>query len=122
MRQFAQRIAVDCHIAPLTREETHQYIAHRLGVAGGNPGIIGFEACDRVHASTGGVPRLINQVCDTALVYGFAEQRNPIDPEIIELVLRDRGEGGLLPLVDSSPLDSAALGAAAAARAAATID
>ena len=101
MRQFAQRIAVDCHIAPLTREETHHYIGHRLSVAGGSSGLISFEACERVHASTGGVPRLINQVCDTALVYGFAEQRNPIDTEIIELVLRDRGEGGLLPLVES---------------------
>lgn len=115
MRQFAQRIAVDCHIAPLTCEETHQYIAHRLGVAGGHPGIINFEACERVHASTGGVPRLINQVCDTALVYGFAEQRNPIDPEIIELVLRDRGEGGLLPLVESPGLDAAAMVASATA-------
>ena len=121
MRQFAQRIAVDCHIAPLTREETHQYIAHRLGVAGGSPGIIDFEACERVHASTGGVPRLINQVCDTALVYGFAEQRDPIDPEIIELVLRDRGEGGLLPLVESPAHDSA-VGAPAAALATATIE
>lgn len=102
MRQFAQRIAVDCHVAPLTGDETRQYIAHRLTVAGGNADIISFEACERVHASTGGVPRLINQVCDTALVYGFAEQRNPIDPTIIELVLRDRSEGGLLPLLGPS--------------------
>lgn len=119
MRQFAQRIAVDCHIAPLTREETHQYIAHRLGVAGGNPRIINFEACERVHTSTGGVPRLINQVCDTALVYGFAEQRNPIDPEIVDLVLRDRGEGGLLPLVESPGFDSVAASAPAGAAGAA---
>jgi type II secretory pathway predicted ATPase ExeA len=122
MRQFAQRIAVDCHIAPLTREETHHYIGHRLSVAGGSSHLISFEACERVHASTGGVPRLINQVCDTALVYGFAEQRNPIDPEIIELVLRDRGEGGLLPLVETPGIDTAALGAPAAALSAATAD
>ena len=115
MRQFAQRIAVDCHIAPLTREETHHYIAHRLAVAGGSPELISFEARERVHGSTGGVPRLINQVCDTALVYGFAEQRNPIDVEIIELVLRDRGEGGLLPLVAVPPLESTARGAGAVA-------
>jgi len=121
MRQFAQRIAVDCHIAPLTREETRQYIVHRLGVAGGSPGVINVEACEQVHASTGGVPRLINQVCDTALVYGFAEQRNPIDAEIIELVLRDRGEGGLLPLVESPGPGSPVLGVAAALPAA-TID
>jgi type II secretory pathway predicted ATPase ExeA len=115
MRQFAQRIAVDCHIAPLTREETHHYIGHRLSVAGGSSGLISFDACERVHASSGGVPRLINQVCDTALVYGFAEQRNPIDTEIIELVLRDRGEGGLLPLVESPGVGSAAPGAPPAA-------
>ena len=120
MRQFAQRIAVDCHIAPLSREETHHYIAHRLGVAGASAGLIGFEACERVHASTGGVPRLINQVCDTALVYGFAEQRNPIDLEIIELVLRDRGEGGLLPLVEPTAPGSPA--PATAALSAATAD
>lgn len=123
MRQFAQRIAVDCHIAPLAREETHQYIAHRLTVAGGNPSLISFEACERVHTSTGGVPRLINQVCDTALVYGFAEQRKPIDPEVIELVLRDRGEGGLLPLAEAPVLESAAIGVSAAAGLpAATVD
>jgi len=123
MRQFAQRIAVDCHIAPLTGDETHRYIAHRLSVAGGSPRIISFEACERVHASTGGVPRLINQVCDTALVYGFAEQRLSVDPEIIELVLRDRGEGGLLPLVGSPARDSAPPSApAAAAVAAVTAD
>lgn len=121
MRQFAQRIAVDCHIAPLTRAETHQYIAHRLGVAGGKSGVFNFEACERVHTSTGGVPRLINQVCDTALVYGFAEQRFPVDPEIIELVLRDRGEGGLLPLVEATALGSAVLGAAAVTGVPATI-
>lgn len=115
MRQFAQRIAVDCHIAPLTREETHQYIAHRLSVAGGRPSLISFEACERVHTRTGGVPRLINQVCDTALVYGFAEQRLSVDPQIIELVLRDRGEGGLLPLVEAPSLDGSALGATVSA-------
>lgn len=117
MRQFAQRIAVDCHIAPLTRDETRQYIAHRLSIAGGSPSIISPEACELVHASTGGVPRLINQVCDTALVYGFAEQRFPVDCEIIELVLHDRGEGGLLPLVESPQPGAVGLGASPAAAA-----
>ncbi len=100
MRQFAQRISIDYHIAPLQREETHAYIRHRIGVAGGNVDLIDAEGRDLVHASTGGVPRLINQVCDTALVYGYAEQRKPIDADLIEQVLRDRGEGGILPLLD----------------------
>src|SRR5262249_17947848 len=98
MRQFAQRIAIDYHIRPLKREETHEYIAHRVTVAHGKADLISRDACELVHESTGGVPRLINQVCDTALVYGFAERRAHIDAEIIELVVRDRGEGGLLPL------------------------
>jgi len=100
MRQFAQRIAIDYHITPLQRDETHAYIRHRLGVAGGNADIIDSEARELVHASTGGVPRLINQVCDTALVYGYADQRKPIDADLIEQALRDRGEGGILPLMD----------------------
>ena len=100
MRQFAQRISIDYHITPLQREETHAYIRHRIRVAGGNADLIEVEARERVHVSTGGVPRLINQVCDTALVYGYAEQRVSVDADLIEQVLRDRGEGGILPLLD----------------------
>ncbi len=100
MRQFAQRIAIDYHIMPLQREETHAYIRHRIGVAGGNAELIAADARELVHASTGGVPRLINQVCDTALVYGYAEQRKPVEAELVGQVLRDRGASGLLPLVD----------------------
>jgi type II secretory pathway predicted ATPase ExeA len=109
MRQFAQRISIDYHIAPLQREETHAYIRHRIGVSGGNADLIELEARELVHASTGGVPRLINQVCDTALVYGYAEQRFSVDAELIEQVLRDRGEGGILPLVDRHRTNAVAL-------------
>jgi general secretion pathway protein A len=97
MQQFAQRIAIDYHIAPLSLKETHEYIGHRIGVAGGAADLIDAEARERVHFAAGGVPRLINQICDTALVYGFSEQRPVVDAEIIELVLRGRSSG-LLPL------------------------
>jgi type II secretory pathway predicted ATPase ExeA len=107
MQQFAQRIAIDYHLAPLRREETHEYICHRLGVAGGSAELIDAEARDLVHAGSGGVPRLINQICDTALVYGFSEQRSTVDSELVELVLRDRGSG-LLPLCDTSMRAAAA--------------
>jgi type II secretory pathway predicted ATPase ExeA len=100
MRQFAQRIAIDYHIGPLQREETHAYIKHRLGIAGGSADLIAADAREMVYASTGGVPRLINQICDTALVYGYAEQQKPVDAETVGQVLRDRGPGGILPLVD----------------------
>jgi len=98
MRQFAQRIAIDYHLSPLERDEVHAYIQHRIGVAGGSPELIATEARELVWVSTGGVPRLINQVCDTALVYGYSEQRKCIEADIIEDVLRDRHAGGILPL------------------------
>jgi len=93
--QFAQRIAVDYHLEPLTREETAEYISHRCTVAGGRPGLFTDQARDLVHEFTGGVPRLINLLCDTALVYGYAEQRDSIDAALIREVGRDRQQGGL---------------------------
>jgi type II secretory pathway predicted ATPase ExeA len=98
MRQFAQRIVIDHHIEPLQLDETHRYVWHRIGVAGGDPEIFTSEALELVHECTGGVPRLVNIVCDTALVYGYADQRPTIDLEIIQQVIEDRAAGGLLPL------------------------
>jgi general secretion pathway protein A len=51
-----------------------------------------------IHQCTGGVPRLVNLVCDTALVYGFADRLDRIGAEIVEQVVQDRMSGGLLPL------------------------
>jgi general secretion pathway protein A len=98
MRQLAQRIAIDYHINPLQSQETHAYIRHRLHVAGGREDLIENEARELVHEQSWGVPRLINQICDTALVYGFGEQCATIGVRIVHQVLRDRGEGGVLPL------------------------
>jgi general secretion pathway protein A len=106
MRQLAQRIAMDYHLGPLQRDETHAYVRHRLTVAGGKPDLIASDAVELLHARTGGVPRVINQVCDTALVYGFADQRPLIDAELVGQVLRDRSSGGLLVMTGpaSSPV------------------
>jgi type II secretory pathway predicted ATPase ExeA len=99
LKQFAQRIAIDHHIEPLQREDTHAYVRHRLRVAGGPEDILSSDAIELVHARTGGVPRLINQICETALVYGFADQRPRIDAELVGQVLRDRGANGIIPLI-----------------------
>jgi len=103
MRQFAQRIAIDYHLGNLSLEETHAYVRHRLAIAGGSPEIIADSAVAAVHYRTGGVPRLINILCDTALVYGFAEQRNCVDTALMNQVIDERAAGGLLPLVASVP-------------------
>jgi len=95
--QFAQRIGVDYHLEPLTEAETREYIRHRCQTAGGKVDLFTDQACERIYQSTGGVPRLINLLCDTALVYGYAEQRDKIDAELIGEVARDKRRGGLFP-------------------------
>ncbi|MGO8972551.1 MAG: ExeA family protein [Steroidobacteraceae bacterium] len=96
LKQFAQRISVDFHLRPLGRAETHAYIHHRLEVAGGNPELFESEAIEFMFGHTNGVPRLLNQLADYALVYAFADQRETIGVELVTQVLRDRSEGQAL--------------------------
>lgn len=72
LRQLRQRITVRYHLAPLSRAEMERYIQHRLHVAGGN-GLPTFNgwAMRSIHRYSGGVPRLINAVCDKALLCGY---------------------------------------------------
>ena len=98
LRQFAQRIGADYHIGRLTAEETAEYVRHRIRVAGFERGELFDGATLRlIHAASRGIPRLVNQLCDTALVYGYAEERERIDGALIEEVIRDRISGGLFP-------------------------
>jgi general secretion pathway protein A len=98
LRQLAQRIAIDHHLEALRTEETVGYVRHRLAVAGGRPDIFTPEALERVHDCTGGIPRLVNLICDTALVYGFSDQQTIIAADLVDQVVADRSAGGLLPL------------------------
>jgi type II secretory pathway predicted ATPase ExeA len=97
LRQFAQRVSVDFHLKPLDRIETHGYVRHRLKVAGGDGGLFLPEAVEFMYARTHGVPRLVNQLCDFALVYAYAEGRKSIDADLIAQVVRDRGNGQSMP-------------------------
>jgi len=98
MTQFAQRIVVDYHLDPLSEGETGQYIRHRVQIAGGHPSLFTDKACALVHRLTRGNPRLINQVCDMALTYGFAEQAKVITAKFVSQAALDRSKGGILPL------------------------
>lgn len=103
MEQFAQRIAVDYHLAPLDQGETRTYICHRIGIAGGDdPTLFDDAACAAVFQFSGGVPRLINLLCDTALVYGFAEQKRKIDAQLVRDVAADKQQSGISPLREKS--------------------
>jgi general secretion pathway protein A len=98
LRQFAQRIAIEYHLEALQPEETLAYVRHRIQVAGGPSGLFVPDALQLIHECTAGVPRLVNMICDTALVYGFAEQRPLIDVQVIRQVLQDRAANGSLTL------------------------
>lgn len=95
LRQLTQRVSVAYHLRSLTRDESEAYIRHRLQVAGGDPDLFLPESINRVHEASGGVPRLINTLCDLALVYGFSEGKARIDNEVIDAVQEDRGMMGL---------------------------
>lgn len=106
LEQFAQRIAIDYHLGTLDIQSTCEYIRHRLVVAGGDPNLFDAAACVAVHYYTRGTPRLINVLCDTALVCAFAEQIPKIDADLIHDVIRDKTVGGILPVREQSELQS----------------
>lgn len=97
LRQFLQRVSIDYHLAPLDASESRTYVRHRLEVAGGRSDLIDEEAITLAHAASGGVPRLINQLCDLALLYSFADARDRVDGRLMRQVLLDREAGGLFP-------------------------
>ncbi|HUQ38290.1 MAG TPA: AAA family ATPase [Aestuariivirga sp.] len=96
--QFAQRITSDFHLGPLTAEEGAQYIHHRLSLVGAREHLFSKGAAEMVAEASSGIPRVINAVCDAALVYGYALHANKITVHIIGEVLGDRNKFGLIPL------------------------
>jgi predicted outer membrane repeat protein len=98
LEQFAQRISVDYNLDPLSADETREYIRHRLSVAGGSPDVFEDEACEVVFRYSGGIPRLVNLLCDTALVYGYAGQAPRIGAQLVEDVARDKQKSRIVPL------------------------
>ena len=85
LEQLSQRVRLRFHIAALSKRETHEYIAHRLKIAGaGRRKIFDAEALRLVFRYTGGVPRLINILCDSAMLCAFADEKNHVDQELLE--------------------------------------
>jgi general secretion pathway protein A len=85
LEQFVQRLSVQCYLGPLDERETEEYILHRLDVAGGKGRrIFDKEAIQAVANYSRGIPRMINVLCDTALVYGFGEGKRIVDTTLVE--------------------------------------
>jgi general secretion pathway protein A len=89
LRQLKQRIALRCRIQPLTVDETAEYIRFRLRIAGArDSGLFTPEAIARITAHAGGIPRIVNAVCDHALLIGYADQQRRIDRRVVDDAIR----------------------------------
>ena len=84
LRQLDQRVSIRYRLEPLDGDGVAAYVTHRLAIAGGS-GAVSFtaKALETVHRLTGGIPRLINLICDRALLSGFSERANRITPEMV---------------------------------------
>ncbi|HKV61573.1 MAG TPA: AAA family ATPase [Candidatus Acidoferrum sp.] len=92
LRQLRQRVTLHCRTSRLSMEETRGYIAQRLRVAGANgKELFSSEAIERVHMYACGIPRLVNVLCDHALIIAFADNRAPILPHVVDEVAREFG-------------------------------
>jgi putative secretion ATPase (PEP-CTERM system associated) len=105
--QLRQRISINCHITPLSRDEVEEYIFHRLEVAG-NRKAVTFQpdAVDIIYRYSKGVPRLINIICDFLMLSAFAEETVVLDGDMTRDVIGDLDfenqywESGLLRKVE----------------------
>ncbi len=95
LQQFNQRVAVDFFIPPLAGFEVAKYIQHRLEIAGRIKPLFTPEAIKMIGEAAKGVPRSINILADTALVYGFSAGSLFIDEDIVAEMLADKNEYGV---------------------------
>src|SRR5208283_4612445 len=95
--QFAQRVSSDFHLRPLNTQEVIRYIDYRLTAVGADSNLFSDAACILIAKASRGIPRTINILCDTALVYGFATEAPRITTELVNLVIRDKQQYGVLP-------------------------
>ena len=83
LRQLAQRITARYHLLPLTLEEVGLYVQHRLKVAGRHEPLFNPRSIKALHKYTGGIPRLINLLCERALMASYAQSKVPIDQKMV---------------------------------------
>jgi general secretion pathway protein A len=90
LRQLRQRIMLRCKTSPLTKEQTHDYIAERLRIAGASGELI-FDpkSVETIHLYSLGIPRVVNLLCEHSLINAYVEQQRPISPKIVEDVAHE---------------------------------
>jgi general secretion pathway protein A len=104
LKQFAQRVSVHCHLKGLEKDEVKEYISHRLEVSGSDRiDIFDKETIERVAVYSRGIPRLINILCDSTLVYGFADELETISTPILDNVYEELKALGTFTNYDAKP-------------------
>ncbi len=88
-RQLRQRINLRYHLSPLSEKETKEYIGKRLRIAGAKEPIFTEKAIKRIYLKSGGIPRLINILCDNALLNGYALDLRKVDEKSVKEVAKD---------------------------------
>lgn len=89
MRQLTQRVAASFHLERMDKESVEAYIRHRMKTAGGSGGEFTGEACKLIFEQTQGVPRLVNQFCDFALLYAWTNEASKVDEGVVNQVVDD---------------------------------
>ncbi len=89
LRQLAQRVAASFHLGAMDRDSVRDYISHRLQVAGGTGREFSSDAVDAIYQKTGGIPRMINQLCDLSMMYAWTDDEDVVSAETVGAVLED---------------------------------
>jgi type II secretory pathway predicted ATPase ExeA len=90
-------VSSDFHLKPLNDHEVREYIAFRLKAVGARSQLFADDACTIIANTSRGIPRTINILCDTSLVYGFAAGTDRITAELVTTVIENKAQFGVLP-------------------------
>jgi len=106
LRQLRQRITLRCRTMPLTKEQTREYVQERLRIAGADPlqEIFSAKALESIHYFSMGIPRVINLLCEHALINSFVDQQKIVESKAIDDVAREFQLDELEPLAPPTNL------------------
>jgi general secretion pathway protein A len=95
MSQLAQRVSAECHLGPLNLLQTMQYIRYRIDAAGGAGNLFDVISIMGIYYFSGGIPRIVNTLCDGALVFAYGQGKKAVDLDIVLDVVRAKQLGGV---------------------------
>jgi general secretion pathway protein A len=89
MRQLSQRVTARYHLDPISREEASAYIRHRLQICGTTQTVFSKRAVDKIQQLSGGIPRLINVLCDRSMLGAYVEGKAQVEPKVVRKAARE---------------------------------